>query len=636
MLGLPNVVGSNLAIFHNAAGAGGSKYYYIGCGKVSTTAAGSTVIQLSTGIYWMDWQKLTIPAGGIYGINLVVSAPGSTVVMDAAFKEIECLGSATNIVRLNNASATANLTIAKHVGTSTSGGILVTAGTLRLSDSRIDTSANVTGSACPLSGAASQTIYLKNVHLQSGTVASIVNTTGSGTLTIVSLGGVSMNVAPGANVTITGPYTVGVDVKQLGAASATSLSVPTITSTTSLTGGAGNMTILSGTGANRTMILRTTQGGGTAQTNLTLNADLSSLFGGTARMPSLALIDNAGVGSFRTELAIAEVLTADRTLTLATSDGSRVVTIGGNVTFGGTFTTNSTVSFGTAFATSGNTLVTNAITYTLPGVTASLAPLVSPSFTTPVLGAATGTSLTGVGSGLTLNGGATNQNITIQGGGTTGQAFLQSGSGSTGARITAKTDVALATSGFGSGATIARYDGSYLVTFDFATISGPTVFAIDATGVLGGLTKRWIDLFLSGSVKWTDGAGALDLNISRNAAGIAQIGTTASNASGSLLLTNLTASGTLGVTGASTLTGLLTVNGGITFGDAQNIAVNATTGTKIGTATTQKLGFYNATPVVQGSSVADASGGAIIDAEARTAINALISRIEALGLIATV
>ena len=74
----------------------------------------------------------------------------------------------------------------------------------------------------------------------------------------------------------------------------------------------------------------------------------------------------------------------------------------------------------------------------------------------------------------------------------------------------------------------------------------------------------------------------------------------------------------------------------LTFPDAYNMAFNATTGTRIGTATTQKIGFYNATPIVQGASVADASGGATVDAEARTAINALISRIEATGLIATV
>jgi hypothetical protein len=61
----------------------------------------------------------------------------------------------------------------------------------------------------------------------------------------------------------------------------------------------------------------------------------------------------------------------------------------------------------------------------------------------------------------------------------------------------------------------------------------------------------------------------------------------------------LSSGGTLGVTGATTLTGLLTANGGITLGDAQNIAFNTTTGTKIGAATTQKLSFWNATPIVQ-------------------------------------
>ena len=38
---------------------------------------------------------------------------------------------------------------------------------------------------------------------------------------------------------------------------------------------------------------------------------------------------------------------------------------------------------------------------------------------------------------------------------------------------------------------------------------------------------------------------------------------------------------------------------GITMGDGKNIIVNATTGTKIGTATTQKIAFYNKTPIAQ-------------------------------------
>jgi hypothetical protein len=45
--------------------------------------------------------------------------------------------------------------------------------------------------------------------------------------------------------------------------------------------------------------------------------------------------------------------------------------------------------------------------------------------------------------------------------------------------------------------------------------------------------------------------------------------------------------------------------GNLQITDARNVVLGTTTGTKIGTATTQKLGFYNATPVVQPAAVAD-------------------------------
>lgn len=73
----------------------------------------------------------------------------------------------------------------------------------------------------------------------------------------------------------------------------------------------------------------------------------------------------------------------------------------------------------------------------------------------------------------------------------------------------------------------------------------------------------------------------------------------------------------LGVNAASGFTGRLLdlqINGTsewswsnttFTIGDANDIALGTTTGTKIGTATTQKLGFYNATPVVQPTAVAN-------------------------------
>lgn len=43
----------------------------------------------------------------------------------------------------------------------------------------------------------------------------------------------------------------------------------------------------------------------------------------------------------------------------------------------------------------------------------------------------------------------------------------------------------------------------------------------------------------------------------------------------------------------------LTANTSLTMADAANVILNATTGTKIGTATSQKLAFYNSAPVVQ-------------------------------------
>jgi hypothetical protein len=39
--------------------------------------------------------------------------------------------------------------------------------------------------------------------------------------------------------------------------------------------------------------------------------------------------------------------------------------------------------------------------------------------------------------------------------------------------------------------------------------------------------------------------------------------------------------------------------GHLTFGDGVNIVTNTTTGSKFGTANTQKIGFWGATPVIQ-------------------------------------
>ena len=46
-------------------------------------------------------------------------------------------------------------------------------------------------------------------------------------------------------------------------------------------------------------------------------------------------------------------------------------------------------------------------------------------------------------------------------------------------------------------------------------------------------------------------------------------------------------------------TGDLTLTGDLTMADAKNVVINTTTGTKIGTGTNQKLGFWNAAPVIR-------------------------------------
>lgn len=90
------------------------------------------------------------------------------------------------------------------------------------------------------------------------------------------------------------------------------------------------------------------------------------------------------------------------------------------------------------------------------------------------------------------------------------------------------------------------------------------------------------------------------------------------------------------------------MTGDITMTGGENIILSATTGSKIGTATTQLLGFYNATPVDQPATVADAATQSLVGTDTvdktkletdltscKNTINAVIDRLQELGLIAT-
>jgi hypothetical protein len=76
--------------------------------------------------------------------------------------------------------------------------------------------------------------------------------------------------------------------------------------------------------------------------------------------------------------------------------------------------------------------------------------------------------------------------------------------------------------------------------------------------------------------------------------------------------------------------GALTLNGNLTA-STRNIVTDTTTGTRIGTGTTQLLGFWNATPAAQPAAVADATDAASTQAR----LNDLLSRLRTIGIIAT-
>ena len=74
----------------------------------------------------------------------------------------------------------------------------------------------------------------------------------------------------------------------------------------------------------------------------------------------------------------------------------------------------------------------------------------------------------------------------------------------------------------------------------------------------------------------------------------------------------------------------------IQMGDARNFVLNATTGTKIGTATTQKLGFYNKAPIVQPTAITSPTltTPTANETALKTAIDALRTALTNLGLTA--
>jgi len=73
----------------------------------------------------------------------------------------------------------------------------------------------------------------------------------------------------------------------------------------------------------------------------------------------------------------------------------------------------------------------------------------------------------------------------------------------------------------------------------------------------------------------------------------------------------------------------------LTFDNGVDLVFGTGAGTNLGKAANQKSAFHGATPVVQASHISDPSGGTTQDAEARTAINAILVALENKGILAS-
>lgn len=182
-------------------------------------------------------------------------------------------------------------------------------------------SANVTGSLTSVAditgGASSMNIIAGTGNSRTMTLQS---TTSGGVATAFLTGNADQSSTFGGNISGTGAW--------------------------GLTGGAGNMTITSGTGNSRTMILKSTTSGGVATTFLTGNADQSATFANTVNATTF-------VGALTGNASTATTLQNARTINGTSFDGSANITVtaaAGTLTgstLNSTVTTSSLTSHGT-------------------------------------------------------------------------------------------------------------------------------------------------------------------------------------------------------------------------------------------------------------------------------------------------
>ena len=370
-------------------------------------------------------------------------------------------------------------------------------------------------------------------------------------------------------------------------------------------------------------------GAGTAVTSLNGETDAIILTssGGTIAVTTPTAntinLEVSGAGD------VLSVLNSDGTLTISPTTGNVVAslalshaniwvglqTFGNNISYGGakvnvtSLTTNDILKYnGTNWVNTPDSTGTvtsvigtaNRITSTggnTPQIDISASYVGQSSITT------LGTITTGVWNGtkIGLAYGGTNADLSATGG--TSQYLKQISSG---AAITVGT---IPASDIASGAALTKIDDTNVTL----TLGGaPTTALLAATSITAGWTGTLSGvrggtgvnngastITIGGNVTYS-GAFTFACTVTGNTTvTFPTTGTLYGTASGSITSAQLATSLTDETGTGVAVFGTNPTLSGATFADATNIALNTTTGTKIGTATTQKLGFYNATPIVQ-------------------------------------
>lgn len=158
-----------------------------------------------------------------------------------------------------------------------------------------------------------------------------------------------------------------------------------------------------------------------------------------------------------------------------------------------------------------------------------------------------------------------------------------------------------ATQGYIAG--VIKVIGSIIAGGGAVTIDSTGVSITIGTGIANSIT--WYSGATPCGTIYTDGVAATGrLNLSAGSTG-GTIGSTYLSLDNNTQQADLMGGIIVAATGLAT-----TLKGNLTLDDGKNIVLNTTNGTKIATASGQKLGFWNATPVIRPSSAGDTSIGA--------------------------